>query len=193
MQRICVYCGSSFGNQPIYAETAKAMGAAIAQRGLELVYGGGKVGLMGTVADAALASGGSVIGIMPKFLVDKEIAHRGLTELRVVDTMHARKEMLIRLSDAMITLPGGWGTYDELAEAITWAQLGLHSKPIGLLNVAGFYDPLIAVMDNAIAAGFVRPVHRDLLIVEDDVERMLDRVIAYQPPDGAVKWQLPKA
>jgi hypothetical protein len=193
MQRICVYCGSSFGNQPIYAETAKAMGAAIAQRGLELVYGGGKVGLMGTVADAALAAGGSVIGIMPKFLVDKEIAHRGLTELRVVDTMHARKEMLMRLSDAMITLPGGWGTYDELAEAITWAQLGLHSKPIGLLNVAGFYDPLIAVMDNAIDTGFVRPVHRDLLIVEDDVERMLDRVMTYQPPDGAVKWQLPKA
>jgi uncharacterized protein (TIGR00730 family) len=189
MKRICVYCGSSYGEHPVYVETAKAMGEAIAKRGDELVYGGGKVGLMGTVADAALAAGGVVIGIMPQFLVDKEIAHQGLSELRVVDTMHNRKEMLMRISDAMITLPGGWGTYDELAEAVTWAQLGLHSKPIGVLNVAGFFNPLIAQMDHAIAEGFVRPAHRDLLIIDEDMGNLLKRIDAYVPPAGAVKWQ----
>jgi uncharacterized protein (TIGR00730 family) len=189
MQRICVYCGSSFGNQPIYLETAKAMGEAIARRGDELVYGGGRVGLMGTVADAALAAGGRVIGIMPKFLVDKEIAHVGLTELRVVDTMHARKEMLMRISDALIALPGGWGTYDELAEAVTWAQLGLHEKPIGILNVLGFYDPLIAQVDHAIVEGFIRPAHRALMLIDTDIARLLDHVRKYVPPDGVVKWQ----
>jgi uncharacterized protein (TIGR00730 family) len=191
MKRICVYCGSSFGGHPMYVEAAKAMGEAIAKRGDELVYGGGKVGLMGTVADAALAAGGSVIGIMPQFLVDKEIAHQNLTELRVVDTMHNRKEMLLRISDALVTLPGGWGTYDELAEAVTWAQLGLHSKPIGILNVNGFFNPLIAQMDHAIAEGFVRAAHRDLLIIDDDIPNLLARTDAYVPPAGAVKWQSP--
>lgn len=189
MKRICVYCGSSFGNNPIYVEVAKAMGEAIAQRGDALVYGGGNVGLMGMVADAALAAGGAAIGIMPQFLVDKEIAHKGLTELRVVDTMHNRKEMLMRIADAIIALPGGWGTYDELAEAVTWAQLGLHDKPIGVLNVAGFYNPLIAQMDHAIAEGFVRPAHRDLLIVDDDIANLLARIDTYVTPAGAVKWQ----
>lgn len=192
MKRICVYCGSSFGENPIYVETARAMGEAIAKRGDELVYGGGKVGLMGTVADAVLAAGGRVIGIMPKFLVDKEIAHKGLTELRVVDTMHNRKEMLLRISDAVIALPGGWGTYDELAEVVTWAQLGLHEKPIGVLNVNGFYNPLIAQMDHAIAEGFVRPAHRDLLIIDEDLSNLLKRIDAYVPPAGAVKWQTPR-
>lgn len=191
MKRICVYCGSSFGNNPIYTMQAKVLGAVIAMRGDELVYGGGKVGLMGVLADAALAAGGSVIGIMPQFLVDKEIAHRGLTELRVVDTMHNRKEMMMRVADAIIALPGGWGTYDELAEAVTWAQLGLHDKPLGLLNVSGFFDPLIAQMDHAIAEGFVRPAHRDLLIVEDDIANLLARIDAFVPPAGAVKWQSP--
>lgn len=191
MKRICVYCGSSFGNNPIYTMQAKVLGAVIAMRGDELVYGGGKVGLMGVLADAALAAGGSVIGIMPQFLVDKEIAHRGLTELRVVDTMHNRKEMMMRVADAIIALPGGWGTYDELAEAATWAQLGLHDKPLGLLNVSGFFDPLIAQMDHAIAEGFVRPAHRDLLIVEDDIANLLARIDAFVPPAGAVKWQSP--
>jgi len=191
MKRICVYCGSSFGGKPIYTEQAKAMGEAIAKRGDELVYGGGRVGLMGAVADAVLAAGGSVIGIMPRFLVDKEIAHKGLTELRVVDTMHNRKEMMIRVADAIIALPGGWGTYDELAEAITWAQLGLHDKPIGVLHVAGFFSPLIAQMEHAIAEGFVRPAHRDLLIIDEDSERLLLRIDAYVPPAGAVKWQTP--
>jgi uncharacterized protein (TIGR00730 family) len=189
MKRICVYCGSSYGEHPIYVQAAKAMGEAIARRGDELVYGGGKVGLMGTVADAALAAGGSVIGIMPQFLVDKEIAHKGLTELRVVDTMHNRKEMLMRIADAIIALPGGWGTYDELAEAVTWAQLGLHSKPIGILNVSGFYNPLLAQMDHAIAEGFVRPAHRDLLIVDEDIPNLLKRIDAFVPPAGVVKWQ----
>lgn len=192
MKRICVYCGSSFGENPIYVETARAMGEAIAKRGDELVYGGGKVGLMGTVADAVLAAGGRVIGIMPKFLVDKEIAHKGLTELRVVDTMHNRKEMLLRISDAVIALPGGWGTYDELAEVVTWAQLGLHEKPIGVLNLNGFYNPLIAQMDHAIAEGFVRPAHRDLLIIDEDISNLLKRIDAYVPPAGAVKWQTPR-
>lgn len=192
MKRICVYCGSSFGENPIYVETARAMGEAIAKRGDELVYGGGKVGLMGTVADAVLAAGGRVIGIMPKFLVDKEIAHKGLTELRVVDTMHNRKEMLLRISDAVIALPGGWGTYDELAEAVTWAQLGLHEKPIGVLNLNGFYNPLIAQMDHAIAEGFVRPAHRDLLIIDENLSNLLKRIDAYVPPAGAVKWQTPR-
>jgi uncharacterized protein (TIGR00730 family) len=189
MKRICVYCGSSYGEHPIYVQAAKAMGEAIANRGDELVYGGGKVGLMGTVADAALAAGGSVIGIMPQFLVDKEIAHKGLTELRVVDTMHNRKEMLMRIADAIIALPGGWGTYDELAEAMTWAQLGLHSKPIGILNVSGFYNPILAQMDHAIAEGFVRPAHRDLLIVDEDIPNLLKRIDAFVPPAGVVKWQ----
>lgn len=189
MKRICVYCGSSYGERPMYVEAAKAMGEAIAKRGDELVYGGGKVGLMGTVADAALAAGGSVIGIMPQFLVDKEIAHKGLTELRVVDTMHNRKEMLMRIADAIIALPGGWGTYDELAEAMTWAQLGLHSKPIGILNVSGFYNPILAQMDHAIAEGFVRPAHRDLLIVDEDIPNLLKRIDAFVPPAGVVKWQ----
>ena len=182
MKRICVYCGSSYGENPLYVEIARAVGEAIAQRGDELVYGGGKVGLMGTVADAALGAGGSVIGVMPKFLVDKEIAHKGLSELRVVDTMHSRKEMLLRISDAIIALPGGWGTYDELAEAVTWAQLGLHEKPIGMLNVAGFFNPLIAQMDHAIAEGFVRPAHRDLLIVDQDIPNLLRRIDTYVPP-----------
>ena len=189
MKRICIYCGSSLGSKPVYAEAAKVMGTAVARRGCELVYGGGKVGLMGTLADAVLAAGGHVIGIMPKHLADNEIAHNGLNELRVVDTMHARKEMMIRIADAMIALPGGWGTYDEFAEAVTWAQLGLHAKPLGLLNVAGFFDGLIALVDHAIDEGFVRPVHRELVVVDADVERLLDRIEAYVPPAGAVKWE----
>ena len=189
MKRICVYCGSSFGNNPIYTAMAKAMGEAIAKRGDALVYGGGKVGLMGVVADAALDAGGEVIGIMPKFLADNEIAHKRLTELRVVDTMHSRKEMMLRIADAIIALPGGWGTYDELAEAVTWAQLGLHDKPIGVLNVAGFFNPLIMQMDHAIAEGFVRPAHRDLLIIDEDIDTLLSRIDAYVPPAGVVKWQ----
>jgi len=189
MQRICIYCGSSLGSRPVYAEAAKAMGVAIAQRGCELIYGGGKVGLMGTIASAALAAGGKVTGIMPKFLADKEIAHTGLSELRVVDTMHQRKEMMIRLADAMIALPGGWGTYDEFAEAVTWAQLGLHAKPLGLLNTGGFFDALLALVDHAIREGFVRPAHRDLMLVDDDGGRLLDRLDAYVAPENAVKWQ----
>ena len=189
MKRICVYCGSSFGSNPVYIEKAKALGEAIAQRGDELVYGGGKVGLMGMLADAALAAGGSVIGIMPQFLADKEIAHKGLTELRVMDTMHNRKEMMMRIADAIIALPGGWGTYDELAEAVTWAQLGLHDKPIGVLNVNGFFDPLIAQVNHAIAEGFVRPAHRDLLLIDDDIANLLWRIDAFVPPAGVVKWQ----
>jgi uncharacterized protein (TIGR00730 family) len=187
MKAICIYCGSSPGHDPIYVETATAMGTAIAKRGMTLVYGGGRVGLMGTVADAALAAGGDVIGIIPQSLVDKEIQHRGVTKLHVVDSMHTRKAMLIELSDAMIALPGGFGTYDELAEAFTWAQLGFHQKPIGLLNVKGFYDPLVAQLDMAIREGFIREGHRDIMLVDTEIERLLDRVIVHEVPQ-LIKW-----
>jgi uncharacterized protein (TIGR00730 family) len=184
---ICIYCGSSTGSDSIYAETARAMGTAIAARGKTLVYGGGAVGLMGIVADAALAAGGRVIGLMPRALVEKEIQHKGLTELRVVDSMHTRKAGMIDAADALIALPGGFGTYEEITEAATWAQLGYHSKPCGLLNVNGFYDGLITLMDRAIADGFVKPVHRDVLVVERDVDAMLDRIETHQMPKVA-KW-----
>lgn len=187
MKAICIYCGSSMGHDPIYADTARAMGTAIARRGMTLVYGGGRVGLMGTVADAALAAGGEVIGIIPQSLVDKEIQHRGVTKLHVVDSMHTRKAMLIELSDAMIALPGGFGTYDELAEAFTWAQLGYHTKPLGLLNVKQFYDPLIAQLDTAIREGFVREGHRDIMLVDTDIERLLNRLVEHEVPQ-LVKW-----
>jgi uncharacterized protein (TIGR00730 family) len=187
MKAICIYCGSSLGTKPRYADLARATGASLARRGIALVYGGAAVGLMGAVADGALAAGGRVIGVMPHALVEKEIAHKNLTELRVVGSMHERKAMLIDLSDAMIALPGGFGTYDELCEAVTWAQLGYHNKPCGILNANGYYDGLIALMDHAIAEGFVRAAHRDILVIDDDVERLLDRIAVHQVP-RAVKW-----
>jgi hypothetical protein len=184
---ICIYCGSSAGVNPVYAETARAMGAAIAARGKTLVYGGSAVGLMGIVADAALAASGRVLGLMPQALVDKEIQHKGLTELRVVDSMHTRKAGMIEAADALIALPGGFGTYEEITEAVTWAQLGYHAKPCGLLNVNGFYDGLITLMDRAIADGFVKAVHRTILVIERDVEAMLDRIETHTPPIAS-KW-----
>jgi uncharacterized protein (TIGR00730 family) len=184
---ICIYCGSSTGSNPIYAEAARAMGAAIAERGKTLVYGGGAVGLMGIVADAALAAGGRVIGLMPRALVEKEIQHKGLTELRVVDSMHTRKAGMIDAADALIALPGGFGTYEEITEAATWAQLGYHKKPCGLLNVNSFYDGLITLMERAIADGFVKPVHRDVLVIEREVDAMLDRIETHEMPHVA-KW-----
>lgn len=187
MQRICVYCGSSHGAQAIYRDVAAQLGTLLAVRGIGLVYGGGRVGLMGVVADAVLAGGGEAIGIIPHHLATKELAHDGLTDLRVVSTMHERKALMAELSDGFVTLPGGYGTAEEFFETLTWAQLGIHSKPLGLLNIAGFYDPLLLQVERYISEGFVRASYRDLIIDDTDPQNLLDRLAAYQPP-AVVKW-----
>ncbi len=184
---ICVFCGSSFGSRLVYRETAQDVGRILAERGIQLVYGGGCVGLMGAMADAALHHGGRVIGVIPESLVAKEVAHKGLPDLRVVESMHERKALMAELSDAFIALPGGFGTYEEFCEVLTWGQLGLHRKPFGLLNVAGFYDPLLALFDHAVAEEFIRPIHRDLVMVETDFEKLLERLANFQPP-AIAKW-----
>ena len=187
MRRICVYCGSSMGENPIYRESAQAVGTLLANRGLGLVYGGGNVGLMGVLADAALAAGGEVIGIIPGGLFSREVGHPGLTEMRVVGTMHERKALMADLADGFIALPGGMGTLDELFEILTWAQLGIHAKPCGLLNVAGYFDPLIALLDHMVAEKFLRPEHRALALVDDDAGRLLARFAEYEAPK-VEKW-----
>lgn len=187
MKSVCLYCGSSAGTRPVYLALATEMGRALARRSVALVYGGAAVGLMGAAADGALALGGKVIGVIPSALEEKEIAHRGLSELHVVGGMHERKARLIEMSDALIALPGGFGTWDELCEAVTWAQLGYHSKPCGLLNVAGYYDGLLMQLDRAVDDGFVRRHHRDILVVDEDVERLLDRVATHHMPN-LPKW-----
>lgn len=187
MQRICVFCGSAVGARPVYAEAARQLGNLLAQRGLGLVYGGGSVGLMGVLADAALAAGGEVIGVIPEFLFKREIEHRGATEIRVVGTMHERKAIMADLADAFIALPGGYGTLDEFCEIITWAQLGLHRKPVGLLNVAGYFDSFLAFLDHTTAEGFVQPNYRALALDDTDAARLLERLRTYQPPP-VVKW-----
>jgi hypothetical protein len=184
IRRICVFCGASPGHDARYAAAATAVGTELARRGIELVYGGGRLGLMGTIADAALAEGGRVTGVIPAGLVDRELAHRGVTELRVVATLHERKAVMAELADAFIALPGGLGTLEELAEVLSWAQLGLHAKPIGALDVGGFYGPLLAHLDHAASEGFVSERHRELLIVDDDLGRLLARFEAWQPPGG---------
>jgi uncharacterized protein (TIGR00730 family) len=165
IRRICVFCGSNPGRGERYRESAVSLGRALAARGVGLVYGGGKVGLMGAIADAALAAGGEVIGVIPKALVRRELAHRGLTELRVVDSMHERKALMARLADAFVALPGGFGTMDEFCEILTWAQLGLHRKPYGLLNVDGYFDRFLAFVDHGVAEGFIRADQRARLRV----------------------------
>lgn len=187
MRRLCVFCGSSVGNQAAYAEAAAAMGALIAQRGMGLVYGGGNVGLMGIVATAALAHAGEVIGVIPQALADREIAHTGLSELRVVDSMHTRKAMMADLSDGFIAMPGGVGTFEEFFEVVTWTQLGLHRKPCGLLNVNAFYTPLAAFIDQAVSEGFIKPVHRASIVVDDNPERLLDTLGTIELP-AVPKW-----
>ena len=181
MKRICVFCGASTGTDPRHAEGARALGRAIAGRGLELVYGGGSVGLMGAVADAALGAGGRVTGVIPQVLQIRELAHRGLSDLRVVGSMHERKALMAELSDGFVALPGGMGTLEELSEVLTWAQLGLHARPVGLLDVGGYYRPLIAFFDRAVEAGFLRPAHRAILQVAVEPEAMLDRLAAWTP------------
>lgn len=187
MKRVCIYCGSSIGNQPIYREMAEAMGGLLARRGIGLVYGGGNVGLMGVVADAALAAGGEVIGVIPHSLANREIAHAGVTDLRVVDSMHTRKALMAELSDAFIAMPGGVGTFEEFFEAVTWTQLGVHRKPCGLLNVGGFYAPLAAFIDQAVTEGFIKPIHRAMIVVDDDPERLLNSLATVELPD-VPKW-----
>jgi uncharacterized protein (TIGR00730 family) len=178
MSRICIYSGSSFGILPEYSTSAAAFGAACARRGLGIVYGGGSVGLMGVLADAALAAGGEVIGVIPRTMVAEERGHHHLTELIAVDSMHERKARMAQLADSFVALPGGIGTLEEVAEALTWLQLGLHLKPVGLLNVRNFYDPLIQLLDHMRDHAFLTPAHRAMLIVGHDVESLLDRITA---------------
>lgn len=181
MKRIAVYCGSATPADPIYIETAAKVGRGLAERGIGVVYGGGKLGLMGAVADAALLAGGEVIGVIPEALRDAEVAHLGCTELHIVPGMHERKRKFTDLCDGFITLPGGVGTMDELWEAISWAQLGYHQKPVGLLNVAGFYDQLIAFNAHMIATGFIRAQHKGIMIMSDDLNDLLAKMSDYVP------------
>ena len=187
MRAVCVFCGSNAGARPVYADAAQELGRAVARRGLALIYGGAAVGLMGTIADAALAAGGKVIGVIPTALVEREIAHSGLTEQHHVKSMHERKALMADRSDAFLALPGGAGTLEETFEAWTWAQLGHHQKPVGLLNVDGFFDALLAFLDHQVNERFIRQEHRDMLIVESDPERMLARCASYRPP-VVEKW-----
>jgi uncharacterized protein (TIGR00730 family) len=175
--RVCVFCASSMGNDPRFADAAREVGGLLGKRGLGLVYGGAQVGLMGVVADAALGAGAEVIGVLPRVLEDKEVAHRGLTELVLTEGMHERKAKMYELADVFLTLPGGYGTMDEMFETLTWRQLGEHGKPVGLLDVAGFYTPLVTFLDHQVRAGLLRAEYRGLLHVDDDPDRLLDRLM----------------
>lgn len=185
--RLCVFCGSSAGNDPVYMEQATRLGEDLAKAGIGLVYGGASVGLMGAVADAALAHGGEVIGVIPHALKQKEIAHQGLQDLRVVDSMHERKALMAELSDGFIAMPGGVGTLEELFEVWTWAQLGYHDKPCALFNVNGFYDGLSAFLAHVVNQAFLREEHRNMVIVQNSVEALLQSIQTYEPPK-VVKW-----
>ncbi len=192
MKRLCVFCGASAGHNSIYRHEAERLGCLLAGRGIELVYGGGNIGLMGVIADACLSAGGSVIGVIPEALMGKEVAgrnveHRALTRLEVVDSMHTRKARMAELADGFIALPGGFGTFEEFCEVLTWGQLGFHTKPMGLLNVNGFYDPLLAMFDRAVAEAFLRPQNRAMVLADTDPERLLAAMADYRPePVG--KW-----
>ena len=187
MNRLAVYCGSATPSDPIYIESARAVGRTLAERGIGVVYGGGRLGLMGAIADSALEAGGEVIGIIPQALVTAEVAHRGLTELHVVDTMHQRKQAFTDLSDGFVNLPGGTGTMDELWEALSWAQIGYHAKPVGLLNVAGYYDHLIAFYAKMGEVGFLRPQHQGILIVDDALDGLLAKMAGHVPIETITK------
>lgn len=182
MRRICVFCGSSVGARPAFAEAATALGALFAKRGVSLVYGGGRLGLMGILADAALAAGGEAIGVIPQAMVQQERAHTGLTELRVVASMHERKATMSDLADAFIAMPGGFGTLEEFCEVLTWTQLGLQRKPCGILNVCGYFDHLLRLFDQAVAECFLRAEHRALVLADEDASSLLDRLLQYEVP-----------
>ena len=184
---ICVFCGSSFGSDPAFEAAARALGKALVSRGLGLVYGGASIGLMGVIADTVLAAGGRVVGVMPDFLAAKEIAHTGLSELKITTSMHERKDTMATLADGFVALPGAFGTVEEFFEVLTWAQLGLHAKPCALLNVKGYYDSLLAFIDNAVASRFLRVETRSLMLVESDPDALLDLMQAYAAPD-VTKW-----
>lgn len=187
MNRICVYCGSSTGHDPSHAQAARRLADRMAARALGLVYGGASVGLMGIVADQVIECGGEAIGVIPASLMDREIGHDGLTQLHVVDSMHERKALMAELADGFIALPGGLGTLEETFEILTWAQLGLHHKPVGLLDSGGYFQHLSAFLDHAVAEGFVRPEHRRMILVDDDPDRLLDRMAHHRPP-AVAKW-----
>jgi len=181
MRRIAIYCGSSRGNDPVFQTAATGLASYLASQGIGIVYGGGNVGIMGVIADAALAAGGEVIGVIPESLLAKELGHVGLTELRITRSMHERKQIMVDLSDGFIALPGGFGTLDELFETLTWLQLGFHAKPVGLLNVNGFFDHLLVFLDHMTASGFLKPVHRASLLMENDSAALLTAMRLFQP------------
>lgn len=187
MRSVCVFCGSNTGRGEAYSVAARSLAQAIARRGLRLVYGGGSIGLMGVLGESALAANGHVIGVTPRRLIEREVVHKGLTELRVVETMNERKTLMAELSDAFIALPGGLGTLDEMFEMLTWNQLGFHSKPCGLLDAAGYFERLMAFLDHSVAERFLTPEHRSMLIVERDPDRLLAR-LASEPPPTVSKW-----
>lgn len=187
LRRVCVFTGSSPGARPEYRDAAALLGRTLAARGATLVYGGARVGLMGAVADAVLGAGGKVIGVIPSVLVEKEVAHDGLTELRVVSSMHERKQMMADLADGFVAMPGGLGTLEEVMEILTWAQLGMHRKPCGFLNVLGYYDRLIAFLDHAVAERFLAPGNRAMALVAATPDDLLERMVAYRPP-SVDKW-----
>ena len=191
MKRLCVFCGSNHGNSPAFTAAASKLGEAIAARGIELIYGGSHVGLMGVVADVALAHGGRVIGVLPRFMADKELAHPNLTQLLLVDTMHERKQLMAELAEGFVALPGGFGTLEEIFEAITWAQLHLHAFPCALLNVDGYYDALVEFLRGSVAQGFVRQAQLDSLIVVSSVDALFQRFAEFRP-EKSEKW-IPKA
>jgi uncharacterized protein (TIGR00730 family) len=186
-KRICVFCGSSAGFPGTYRTAAVELGRFLTEQGLGLVYGGGRIGLMGVVADAVLAHGGQVIGVIPQPMVVREIWHSGLTELRVVPSMHARKSLMAELADAFIALPGGFGTFEEFCEMVTWSQLGIHRKPCGLLNVAGYYDPLLEMFDHAVAEGFLKRENRELVLASPSCQELLEKMQAFEPM-SVRKW-----
>ena len=188
LRRVCVFCGSASGARLSYRRAAARLGEALARGGLGLVYGGGSIGLMGVLADAALAAGGEVVGVIPRALYRKEVAHMGLTRLHVVASMHARKAKMAEMADAFLAMPGGLGTLEELAEVLTWSQLGLQVKPCGLLDVAGYWRPLIRLLDHAVAERFLRPEHRRLVVVDRGPERLLARLGRWRPPPHRRRW-----
>ena len=184
IKSVCVFCGSSSGSLPIFKEQATLLGTTLAQRGIELIYGGAHIGLMGAVADGALNAGGRVIGVLPRFLEEKELAHNRLSELILVDTMHQRKSIMNERCDAVITLPGGFGTMDEMFEMLTWAQLGLHKKPIGVLNVNGYYNALNSLTENMVVQGFIQARHHESIIICNDIDTLLMQMNEYKTPDN---------
>lgn len=185
LKRVCVFCGSRQGNRPAYVEAARQLGLQLAERQIELVYGGGKVGLMGVLADACLAAGGSVVGVIPRALMEWEVGHEGLTRLEIVDSMHTRKARMAEQADGFIALPGGMGTFEELFEILTWAQLGFHAKPVALLDVEGYYGPLVQMLERGVSEGFMKPENRSLLLHGDNLYQLLREMGQYHPPTVA--------